>query len=79
MLESRPSNFLKKWQKTNKTISDLEKKLKHFEKHENNIDNIDYNFCKQQLNAIYKEKSKGIKIPSKCNWCIMVKNPVNFS
>ena len=69
MLESRPSNFLKKWPKTNKTISDLETKLKHFEKHENNIDNIDYKFCKQQLNSIYKEKGKGIKTRSKCNWC----------
>ena len=24
--------------------------------------------CKQQLDAIYKEKAKGIKIRSKCNW-----------
>ena len=47
----------------------METKLKHFEIHyENYIDNIDYKVCKQQLDAIYKEKAKGVKIRSKCNW-----------
>ena len=47
-------NFSKKLAKnTNKKIVDLERKLKHFEKHyENYVDNIDYKVCKQQLDAI---------------------------
>ena len=53
---------------TNKTIDDLETKLKHYEKHENYVDNIDYKVCKQQLDEIYARKAKGIKIRSKCNW-----------
>ena len=60
-------NFSKKLAKsTNKKIVDLETKLKHFEKHFENY--VDYKVCKQQLDAIYKEKAKGIKIRSKCNW-----------
>ena len=53
-------NFSKKLAKnTNKKIVDLETKLQHFEKHyENYVDNIDYKVCKQQLDAIYKEKAK---------------------
>ena len=35
----------------NKKIADLETKLKH----ENYVDDIDYNICEQQLDAIYKE------------------------
>ena len=63
-------NFSKKLAKnTNKKITDLETKLKHFEKHyENYADNIGYRVCKQQLDAMYKEKARGIKIRSKCNW-----------
>ena len=63
-------NFSKKLAKnTNKKIVDLETKLKYFEKdYENYVGNIDYKVCKQQLDAIYKEKAKGIKIRSKCNW-----------
>ena len=51
------TKFSKKLAKnTNKKIADLETKLKHFEKHyENYVDNIDYKFCKQQLDAIYKQ------------------------
>ena len=52
-----------------KKIVDLETKYKHFEKHyENYVDNIDFKVCKQQLDAIYEEKTKSIKIRSKCNW-----------
>ena len=52
-----------------KKIVDLETKLKHFEKHyENYVDNIDFKVCKQQLDAIYEEKTKSIKVRSKCNW-----------
>ena len=53
-------NFSKKLAKnTNKNIVDLETKLMHFEKsYENYVDNIDYKVCKQQLDAIYKEKAK---------------------
>ena len=53
-------NFSKKLAKnTNKKIVDLEITLKHFEKdYENYVDNIDYKVCKQQLDAIYKEKAK---------------------
>ena len=48
------TKFFKKLAKnTNKKISDLEAKLKHFEKHENYVDNIDYKVCKQQLDANY--------------------------
>ena len=63
-------NFSKKLAKnTNKNIVDLETKLMHFEKsYANYVDNIDYKVCKQQLDAIYKEKAKWIKIRSKCNW-----------
>ena len=63
-------NFSKKLAKnTNKKIVDLETKLKHFEKdYENYVDHIDYKVCKQPLDAIYKEKAKGIKIRSKCSW-----------
>ena len=46
---------------TNKKIADLERKLKHFEKHENYVDNIDYKVCKQQLDAIYEKKAEDIK------------------
>ena len=54
---------------TNKKIVDLETKLKHFEKdYENYVNNIDHKVCKQQLDAIYEEKAKGIKITCKCNW-----------
>ena len=53
---------------TNKIIADLETKLKHFEKHGNYVDNIDYKVYKQQLDEIYEKKAKGIKIRSKCNW-----------
>ena len=63
-------NFSKKLAKnTNKKIVDLETKLKHFEKYyENYVDNIDYKVFTQQLDVIYEEKAKGIKIRSKCNW-----------
>ena len=61
--------FSKKLAKnTNKIIADVETKLKHFEKHENYVDYIDYKVCKQQLDAIYEKKAKGIKIRSACNW-----------
>ena len=53
---------------TNKTIDALETNLKHYEKLENYVDNIDYKVCKQQLDEIYEKKAKGIKIRSKCNW-----------
>ena len=53
-------NFSKKLAKnTNKKIVDLETKLKHFEKdYENYVANIDYEVCKQQLDAIYEKKQK---------------------
>ena len=53
-------NFSKKLAKNaTKKFIDLETNLKHFEKHyENYVDNIDYKVCKQQLDAIYKEKAK---------------------
>ena len=51
---------------TNKTIDDLETKLKHYEKHGNYVDNIDYKVCKLQLDEIYKRKAKDIRIRSKC-------------
>ena len=57
---------------------DLETKLKHFEKHENYGDNIDYKVCKQQLDATYKEKTKGITIRSKCNRCKLGEKSTKF-
>ena len=40
-------NFSKKLAKnTNKRIAVLEAKLKHFKKHENYVNNIDYKVCK---------------------------------
>ena len=73
-------NFSKKLAKnTNKKIVDLETKLKHFEKdYENYVDHIDYKVCKQPLDAIYKEKAKGIKIRSKCNWYELGEKSTNF-
>ena len=53
---------------THTKIVDLETKLKHFVKpYENYVDNIDYKICKQQLYAIYEEKTNGIKIRRKWN------------
>ena len=74
-------NFSKKLAKnTNKKIVDLETKLKHFEKHyENYVDNIDYKVFRQQLDAIYEEKAKGIKIRSKCNWYRLGEKSTKFS
>ena len=46
---------------TNKTIDHLETKIKHYEKHENYVDNIDYKVCKRQLDEIYEKKSKRYK------------------
>ena len=46
---------------TNKTIADLETKLKDYGKHEDYVDSIDHKFCRQQLDEIYEEKAKGIK------------------
>ena len=63
---------------TNKTIDDLETKLKHYEKHENYVDNIDFKFCKQQLDEIYERKAKGTKIRSKCNWYEHGEKSTNF-
>ena len=63
---------------TNKITTDLETKLKHFEKHENYVDNIDYQVCKQQLDEIYEKKAKGIKIRSKCNWYEHGEKSTNF-
>ena len=41
-------NFSKELAKnTNKTTADLETKLRHYEKHENHVYNIDYKVCKQ--------------------------------
>ena len=61
--------FSKKLAKnTNKKIAGIETKLKHFENLESYVDNIDYQFCKQQLDAIYEKIAKGIKIRSKWNW-----------
>ena len=37
---------------TNKTIDELEAKLKHYEKLENYVDNIDYKVCQLQLDQI---------------------------
>ena len=63
---------------TNKTIDELEAKLKHYEKLENYVDNIDYKVCKQQLDEIYEKKEKGIKIRSKCNWYEHGEKPTKF-
>ena len=63
---------------TNKTIDDLETKLKHYEKHENYVDNIDYKVCKLQLDEIYEKKAKGIR-RSKCNWYEHGEKSVKFS
>ena len=46
---------------TNKATDDLEAKLKHYEKHENYVDNIDYKVCKQELDEMHKKKSKRYK------------------
>ena len=43
---------------TNKTIDDLETKLRHYEKHENYVDNVHYKVCKQRLDEIYEKKQK---------------------
>ena len=61
-------NFSKTLAKNTKKIADLQAKLKHSEKPEDYVDNIDYKVCKQQLDALYEEKAKGIRIRSKCNW-----------
>ena len=63
---------------TNKTNSDLETKLKHYEKHDNYVDNIHYKVYKQQLDEIYRRKAKGIKIRSKCNWYELGEKSTNF-
>ena len=54
-------NFYRELAKnTNKAIDDLETKLKlkHYEKHENYVDNTDYKACKLQLDEIYEKKQK---------------------
>ena len=53
--------LLKTSQSTNKIIADLQTKLKHFEKHENYLDNIDYKIYKQQLEKICEKKIKRYK------------------
>ena len=63
---------------TSKTNADLEIKLKHYEKQDNYVDNIDYKVCKQQLDEIYGRKAKGIKIRSKCNWYELGEKSTNF-
>ena len=63
---------------TNKTIADLETKLKDYGKHENYVDSIDYKFCRQQLDEIYEEKEKGIKKEVNATGMSMVKNPLIF-
>ena len=72
--------FSKKLAKnTNKNSVDLESKLKHFERHyENYVDKIDYKVCKQQLDAIYEEKPKCIKIISKYNWFALGEKSTKF-
>ena len=61
--------FSKKLAKnTNKNIAGLETKLKHFENLKSYADKIDYQVCKQQLDAFYEKIAKGIKISSKWNW-----------
>ena len=44
----------------------LEEKLKNLESNMNNYE--EYNDCKTQLEQIYKIKTNGIKIRSKCEW-----------
>ena len=75
------NNFSKKLAKNrNKKIVDLETKLKHFEKYyENYVDNTDYKVFMQQLDAIYKERAKGIKLEVNVTGMSLVKNPLNFS
>ena len=63
---------------TNKTIHDLETKLKLYEKPENYVDNIDYKVCKLQLDEIYEKKAEGIRIRSKCNWYEHGEKSTNF-
>ena len=43
---------------TNKTIDDLETKLKLYENNENYVDNTDYKVCKLQLDENYEKKQK---------------------
>ena len=63
ILESTPSTFFKKLAKnTNKKIADWETILKHFEKYENYVKNIDYKVYKQQLDAIDEEKAKCVEV-----------------
>ena len=40
---------------TNKITTGLKTKLRHFENHENYVDKIDYQVCKQQLDEIYEK------------------------
>ena len=63
-------NFSQKLAKnTNKKIAELLTNRKHFSKYkENYVDNIDDKVCKHQLDAIYEERAKGIKISCKCSW-----------
>ena len=62
-------NWQKKKTNNQKKITDLEAKLKHFEKHfDKYVYDIDYKVFKQQLHAKYKEETKGIKIRRKYNW-----------
>ena len=47
----------------------LEKKLNKLEKNlENEETKIQYNTFQEELNEIYEDVSKGIKIRSRCNW-----------
>ena len=47
----------------------LENKLKYLENNlENNINKDEYRNCKDELNKIYDNVAKGVKIRSKCNW-----------
>ena len=63
ILESTPSTFFKNLAKnTNKKIADWETILKHFEKYENYVKNIDYKVYKQQLDAIDEEKAKCVEV-----------------
>ena len=47
-------------------------------KHENYGNNIEYEICKQKPDAICEEKSKGIKIRSKCNCYELSKKSTKF-
>ena len=60
--------FSKELDKNTNKIDDLETELKHYEKHENCVDNIDYKVCKVQLDEIYKKTAKYVRIRSKRNW-----------